>query len=163
MNEEMKSLQKNETWELVDCSLGNKPVGYHWIHTMKYKKNGSIERYKARLVTKGYTQTYGIMGLWVDRETRTSRCQPFDTQIEEGMKLWVEHNQIPTDKGRYQIIVGRLMHLALTRLDLAYALSVVSQYMHNPREQHMNVIIHILRYLKGAPRKLIMFTEHANH
>ena len=103
------------------------------------------------------------MGLWVDQETRTSGCQPFDTQIEEEMKFWVEHNQIPTNKGRYQILVGRLMHLALTRLDLAYALSVVSQYMHNPRKQHMNAIIHILRYLKGAPRKGIMFTEHANH
>ena len=40
------------------------------------------------------------------------------------------------------------MYLAHTRLDLAYALSVVSQYMHNPREQHMNRIILFLRYLK---------------
>ncbi|RVX01203.1 putative mitochondrial protein [Vitis vinifera] len=60
MNEEMKSLQKNETWELVECPLGNKPVGCRWIYTVKYKANGSIERFKARLVAKEYTQTYGI-------------------------------------------------------------------------------------------------------
>ncbi|RVW90637.1 Retrovirus-related Pol polyprotein from transposon RE1 [Vitis vinifera] len=60
MNEEMKSLQKNETWELVECPLGKKPVRCRWIYTVKYKEDGSIERFKARLVAKGYTQTYGI-------------------------------------------------------------------------------------------------------
>ena len=60
MNEGMKSLQKNETWELVECPPGKKPVGCRWIYTVKYKADGSIERFKARLVAKGYTQTYGI-------------------------------------------------------------------------------------------------------
>ncbi|RVW45771.1 Retrovirus-related Pol polyprotein from transposon RE1 [Vitis vinifera] len=60
MNEEMKSLQKNETWELVECPPGKKPVGCRWIYTVKYKADGSIERFKVRLVVKGYTQTYGI-------------------------------------------------------------------------------------------------------
>ena len=60
MNEEMKSLQKNETWELVECPPGKKPIGCRWIYTVKYKEDGSIERFKARLVAKGYTQTYGI-------------------------------------------------------------------------------------------------------
>ncbi|RVW69981.1 Retrovirus-related Pol polyprotein from transposon RE2 [Vitis vinifera] len=53
MNEEMKSLQKNETWELVECPPGKKPVGCRWIYTVKYKVDGSIERFKARLVAKG--------------------------------------------------------------------------------------------------------------
>ncbi|RVW48827.1 Retrovirus-related Pol polyprotein from transposon TNT 1-94 [Vitis vinifera] len=43
MNEEMKSLQKNETWELVECPPGKKPVGCRWIYTVKYKTDGSIE------------------------------------------------------------------------------------------------------------------------
>ncbi|KAL5582206.1 hypothetical protein UlMin_014648 [Ulmus minor] len=60
MDEEMKSLQKNETWELVDRPAGKKPVGCRWIYTVKYQANGTIERFKARLVAKGYTQTYGI-------------------------------------------------------------------------------------------------------
>ena len=60
MNEGMKSLQKNETWELVECPPGKKPVGCHWIYTVKYKAYGSIERFKVRLVAKGYTQTNGI-------------------------------------------------------------------------------------------------------
>ena len=60
MNEEMKSLQKNETWELIECPPGKKSVGCRWIYTVKYKTDGSTERFKARLVAKGYTQTYGI-------------------------------------------------------------------------------------------------------
>ncbi|RVW15990.1 Retrovirus-related Pol polyprotein from transposon RE1 [Vitis vinifera] len=73
-----------------------------------------------------------------------SGCQPVNTPIEEGLKLCVEPNQVSTDKGRYQRLVGRLMYLAHTRPNLAYALSVVSQYMHNPGEQHMNAVMRIL-------------------
>ncbi|RVX16606.1 Retrovirus-related Pol polyprotein from transposon TNT 1-94 [Vitis vinifera] len=60
MNEEMKSLQKNETWELVECPPEKKPVWCCWIYIVKYKADGSIEQFKARLVAKWYTQTYGI-------------------------------------------------------------------------------------------------------
>lgn len=60
MNEEMTSLQKNETWELVDLLPRKKPVGCRWICTVKYKTDGTIERFKTRLVVKGYTQIYAI-------------------------------------------------------------------------------------------------------
>ena len=92
-----------------------------------------------------------------------SGCQPVDTLIEEGLKLWVESNQVSTDKGRYQRLVERLMYLVHTRPDFAYALSVVSQYMHNLGEQHMNAVMHILRYLKNAPRKGILFAKNVDH
>ncbi|WJZ95025.1 hypothetical protein VitviT2T_013823 [Vitis vinifera] len=42
-------------------------------------------------------------------------------------------------------------------------MSVVSQYMHNPGEQHMNAVMRILRYLKNAPRKGILFTKNVDH
>ena len=60
MDGEMKSLQKNETWEFVDRPARKKLVGCRWIYTVKYQADGTIERFKARLVAKGYTQTYGI-------------------------------------------------------------------------------------------------------
>ena len=66
------------------------------------------------------------------------------------------------DKGRYQRLVGRLMYLAHTRSDLAYALSIVSQFMHNPGEQHMNAVMRILRYLKSTPGKGILFTKNVD-
>ncbi|RVW90875.1 Retrovirus-related Pol polyprotein from transposon RE1 [Vitis vinifera] len=85
------------------------------------------------------------------------------SRSKDGLKLCIEPNQVSTDKGRYQRLVGRLMYLAHTRLDLAYALSVVSQYMHNPGEQHMNAVMRILRYLKNAPGKGILFAKNVNH
>ncbi|RVW27584.1 Retrovirus-related Pol polyprotein from transposon TNT 1-94 [Vitis vinifera] len=97
------------------------------------------------------------------KETRMSGCQPVNTPIEEGLKLCIEPNQVSTDKGRYQRLVGRLVYLAHTRPDLAYALSVVSQYMHNPGEQHMNAVMRILRYLKNASEKGILFAKNVDH
>ncbi|CAL8150989.1 unnamed protein product [Prunus armeniaca] len=64
MNEEMRALQKNGTWELVSLPHGKKTVGCRWIYTVKLKANESIEKYKTRLVAKGYTQRYRI-----DQET----------------------------------------------------------------------------------------------
>lgn len=69
MNEEMKSLQKNGTWELVDLLVGKKPVGCMWIHTVKYKADGTIEHFKARLVANGtlrhmaidYMETFALV------------------------------------------------------------------------------------------------------
>ena len=60
MDEEMKALEKNRTWEIVERPGGKKPVGCRWIYTVKHKSDGTLDRYKARLVAKGYTQTYGI-------------------------------------------------------------------------------------------------------
>lgn len=60
MEEKMKALERNKTWEIVDLPKGKKLVGYKWVFTVKYKSDGSVGRYKARLVTKGYTQSYGI-------------------------------------------------------------------------------------------------------
>ena len=51
---------KNQTQDIVDLLEGKRHVGCKWIFTMKYKSDGSLDRYKVRLVTKGYTQTCGI-------------------------------------------------------------------------------------------------------
>jgi hypothetical protein len=44
----------------VASKKGKVPVNCKWVYTVKQDPNGKIERYKARLVTKGYSQTYGI-------------------------------------------------------------------------------------------------------
>lgn len=58
--EEIKALESNGTWILTELPQGKKPVGCKWIFTVKYKADGSIERFIARLVAKGFTQSYGI-------------------------------------------------------------------------------------------------------
>ena len=60
MRQEMSALEKNKTWEIVERPKGKNIVDCMWIFTLIYKVGGSLERHKARLVTKGYTQTYGV-------------------------------------------------------------------------------------------------------
>ena len=55
MQEEMRALKKNDTWDFVDLPNGKRAVGCKWVFTIKYKADGSVERYKARLVAKGFT------------------------------------------------------------------------------------------------------------
>ena len=60
IEEEMKALQENNTWSLVPLLEGKKTMGCKQVFTIKHKADGSVERYKSRLVIKGFTQTYGI-------------------------------------------------------------------------------------------------------
>jgi len=55
MKTEMKALEKNGTWERCILPAGKKLVGCRWVFTIKHKADNTIEQYKARLVTKGYT------------------------------------------------------------------------------------------------------------
>ncbi|RVW85510.1 Retrovirus-related Pol polyprotein from transposon RE1 [Vitis vinifera] len=60
VQDEIDALEKNGTWTITDLPVGKRPVGCKWIFTIKYKADGSIERFKARLVARGFTQSYGI-------------------------------------------------------------------------------------------------------
>jgi hypothetical protein len=60
IQEEMEVLNQNKTWNLVLLLNGKKTVGCKWVFSIKHKVDDSIERYKARLVANGYTQTYRI-------------------------------------------------------------------------------------------------------
>ena len=56
----MQSMSDNDVWELVDLSKGYKPIGCKWVFRTKRDNKGNVEIYKARLVSKGYTQQEGI-------------------------------------------------------------------------------------------------------
>lgn len=52
-------MERNHTWDETDLPPGKKAVSSKWVFTIKYQSNGDIERYKACLVARGFTQTYG--------------------------------------------------------------------------------------------------------
>jgi len=51
-DDEIKALERNHTWSIVDLPARKKPIGCKWVYKVKRKADGSIERYKARLVAK---------------------------------------------------------------------------------------------------------------
>ena len=68
-------------------------------------------------------------------------CKPVDIPIVQNHKLGEYVDQVPADKQRYQRLVGKLIYLSHARPDIAYAVSVVSQFMHCSSEDHMDVVM----------------------
>jgi len=60
MLEEMDALDKNEAWDLVEFLVVGKYIGIKWMFKKKLNVESKVEKYKARLVSKGYSQVEGI-------------------------------------------------------------------------------------------------------
>ena len=60
MDDEIKAIEKNDTWELTTLPKGNKPICVTWVYKTKKNAKGEVEKHKARLVAKGYSQKTGI-------------------------------------------------------------------------------------------------------
>ncbi|KAJ0520490.1 putative RNA-directed DNA polymerase [Helianthus annuus] len=90
-------------------------------------------------------------------ETGMVDCKPADTPMIANQKLYMEERADLADKGRYQRIVGKLIYLSHTRPDIAYAVGVASQFMHQPQKDHMEAVLRIIRYLKGTTGHGILF------
>ena len=88
-------------------------------------------------------------------------CKPADTPIEPSMKLKANETGKIIDTERFQRLVGRLIYLSHTRPDIAFAVSLVSQFMHAPGQDHFTAVYRILRYLKGTPGQGLMFQKRA--
>ncbi|XP_031274419.1 uncharacterized protein LOC116132880 [Pistacia vera] len=55
------------------------------------------------------------------------------------------------DPSHYQRLVGRFIYLTMIRLDISYAVHILNQIMHAPKQSHMDAAMKVLRYLKGCP------------
>ena len=60
MDAKMEAIQKNDTWELTKLPKGAKKIGVKWVYKKKFNEIGEVDKYKARLVVKGYSQQYGV-------------------------------------------------------------------------------------------------------
>jgi len=60
VEEELSSLEEHKTWEVCDLPEGRKAIGCKWIFKIKQRQDGTVDRFKARLVVKGYSQQEGV-------------------------------------------------------------------------------------------------------
>lgn len=88
-------------------------------------------------------------------EMDLSGAKPAGTPLEANVKLTSEeynrfiHDQssletedkLLADAGKYQRLIGRLLYLTMTRVDIAYVVQILSQYMHKPKQSHMKAAL----------------------
>ena len=88
----MKSLYDNDAWELVELPEGKKPVTSKWVYKAKKGADGSVERYKARLVAQGYTQKFGTD--YDETFCPVARPESLRTLIAATLKSGLELHQV---------------------------------------------------------------------
>jgi hypothetical protein len=74
-------------------------------------------------------------------------CKPISIPLEQNVKLSANEGDLVEDTTMYRRIVGNLIYMTITRLDLNYAVGVVSQFMQTPRKPHLDAVRRILRYI----------------
>lgn len=114
----------------------------------------------------GIEVSYSKQGIFISQQKHVTDllkdvgklgCKPVATSIEPNQKLGEAKEEPSVDKEMYQRLVGKLIYLAHTRPNIAYLVSVISQFMHDPRKAHLQAAYRVLHYLKGYPGKGVLF------
>ena len=89
-------------------------------------------------------------------------CKPIKTPMMVNHRLQISEDGTFVDCSRYQKLVGKLIYISHTRPDSAYAVGVVSRFMHKPQEQHMEAVYRTLRYLKVTLGRGVVFYKNGH-
>jgi hypothetical protein len=159
---------------MASCSpqKGSNIIDYKWAYKIKRKQDGSLDRYKARLVAKRFKQwceidyedTFSpvvktitiriILSIIVSRGW-TMRWLDVQNAFLHGLleeEVYMRRLDVPNDSTQYRSIVGALQYLTLTRPDISFAVNKVCQFLHSPTTIHWTAVKWILRYLKGSTK-----------
>ncbi|RVW40642.1 Retrovirus-related Pol polyprotein from transposon RE1 [Vitis vinifera] len=92
-------------------------------------------------------------------ETNMLECKPVDTPMDPNVKLVPGQGEPLRDPGRYRLLVGKLNYLTITRPDISFPMSVVSQFLQSPCDNHWDAMIRILRYIKGTSGQGMLYED----
>nr|XP_027187107.1 uncharacterized protein LOC113784978 [Cicer arietinum] len=170
----MKALERNKTWSLMTL-----PAGYSDTLALVAKLNTTIVLLSlvANLDWSLHQLDVKIafLNVYVDDivltcdnvakmdKLKKSLVAEFEIKDLGPLKYFLgmemEKGDTPVDTRRYQRLVEKLIYLAPTRSDIAFFVSVVSQFMHSPYEEHIEAVYKILRYLKTTPGNGLFFKK----
>jgi transposase InsO family protein len=119
---------------------------------LRYFLGIEVARSKAGISLSQRKYTLDIL-----QDTGYLGSKPVSTPMEPNLKLMPDEGDFVDDPDTYRRLVGKLIYLTITRPDISYAVSIVSQFMTNPRVPHMNAVIRILKYLKNAPGRGLFY------
>ncbi|KAL3746442.1 hypothetical protein ACJRO7_015405 [Eucalyptus globulus] len=104
-------------------------------------------------------------------EAGLSGCKPAVIPIEQNTKLTTaeydkgisqDDDLTLEDPSIYQRLVGKLIYLTMTRPDISYAVQTLSQFMHSPKQSHMNAALKVVKYLKKCLGLGILLSRRCN-
>ena len=78
------------------------------------------------------------------------------------MDLLFDDSHTLNDPRRYRKFIEKLIYLTVTRLDLTFAVGVLSRFMNQHRETHWLAAIRVLAYIKSCPRKWLLYRKHGH-
>ncbi|XP_019094441.1 PREDICTED: uncharacterized protein LOC109129883 [Camelina sativa] len=89
-------------------------------------------------------------------ETGLLGCKPVNFPLDQNHSLQFSKSRILSDPTPYRRLLGRLIYLGVTRLDLAYSVHLLAQFMKEPKEDHWHAAIRVVNYLKSDPGQGIL-------
>ncbi|KAL0438668.1 UNVERIFIED_CONTAM: Retrovirus-related Pol polyprotein from transposon RE1 [Sesamum latifolium] len=95
---------------------------------------------------------------YIISDTGLLSARPASSPFPPGLKLSA-HDSLPlSDAEPYRRLVGRLLYLSFTRPDISFGAQQLSQFVHAPCQVHMDVALHLVRYLRGCPDRGLFFS-----
>jgi hypothetical protein len=145
----------NDTLEMHNLKLHLlKEFDIKELGRLKYFLGIEVAHSKQGIFISQHKYVYDLL-----QETGMLGCKPVDTPIEFNHGLCDASDNPTIDVSAYQRLVGKLIYLVHTRPDIAFAVSVVSRFMHNPKEMHLKAVHRILQYLKSKPGRGVLFKK----
>ena len=90
-------------------------------------------------------------------ETSLLGSKPVETPMDPNVKLYEDQGELLSNPERYRCLIGKLNYLTITRPDISFAVSVLSQFMKDPHLPHWEAVIRIVRYLKAYPGRGLLY------
>ena len=112
---------------VLDAKFGIKDLG-----SLEFSLGLEIARSK-----KGVSLNQTKFALDILKETSIMGCKPAKSPMEQQLKLSKDSGELLLDSSKYRRLIGKLMYLTLSRLDITYAVNRLSQFLAKPRVPHM--------------------------
>ena len=108
--------------------------------------------------SRGICLSQRIYTLSLLEDTCFLDCKPASLPMEPNVHLNSSNGELLTNSSMYRQLIGRLMYLTISRPDITFAVTKLSQYMSQPRMPHLNALHHLLKYLKSSPGQGLLFS-----
>eukprot|EP00253_Pinus_taeda_P010143 PITA_10143 len=186
MNKEYEPIMKNDVWDVVPRPKDKSVVTSKWLYKIKHGADGSVEKFKARFVARGFSQKEGVdyVDIFVldDWKSGKSQGEIFLSQGNYIVKIlerfgMVDCKSVTTlmelnfkklcgsivgpdleNPSEYRQLVEALMFLANSRLDICFAVNTLIQFMVEPHHIHWIAAKNLLRYHWGTITYRLRYT-----